>query len=516
MSSNLSMSDKALIETLRIAAYNDFYIFCKFVCEKNLMEEVPHRELCDFIVAGLYDNPLLNLKRSEHDRPVIKTPDLEESSSKLIELPRNSFKSTVAVQCLPLWLLWHNPNLRILIDCETLGNAKRHLAGLKSLMDEGELIREVCVDVDGNYMLEPDKSLTGGWTDEQVILATRTKKGLKEPSIFCSGVDNAQTGQHMEVLLMDDVVSEKNVTTEGQLEKVKNHFRLALSLLEPGGLHVVIGTRYHMWDLYNDLEKDPSFAKMIRPAIDKHGKLFFPTRLTREFLSEQRRKQGSYIFSSQYMLNPVDDSDAIFKNDTIQYYDDDYIKDNKIVFNHKYILTDPAVSKADRADFTVIMCVGVTKDNKLFVLEYIRDKLDPDKIIDSIFDMYLRHKALVRKVGVETVSAQKILGFYLKNEIRRRGIYMPLEELNADRDKRRRVLGLQPLFEEHLVFIREEHKALEQELRECTVSGPWPRHDDCVDALAYVLQFLTPGGVREKRGIISPDVRSKSSRFVNY
>jgi len=479
---------RAKLELLRRRAWDDFYIFAKFVCGWTLMEEQPHREVCEFLTAGLDESSLLDLNCN----PVITVDSVKKSKrnlKKLLMLPRGTFKTSIAGESLPLWLLWHNPSLRILLDSETLSQSKALLSGIKDMIENNELLKLICVDDEGNYLLEPKKDVAGGWTDSQIILKHRKKLGAKEPSIFCTGVDNAKTGMHPDVIIMDDLVSERNVTTPEQIEKVKSHYRFSLSLLEPDGLQVVIGTRYHMGDLYGELMELESFDKLIRPAILPNGKLFFPSRLTREFLEEKKKEQGSYIFSSQYMLNPIDDSDAMFKKQHIQYYD----KLPPLVA--KYILVDLAISEKETADYTVVMCVGIDRDKRLYVIEYDRGHYNPRQIIDAIFNMYNKHKDKVKIVGIETVAFQKAMMYLVKDEMRRRGTYMPLEELKADKDKRRRIGALQPLFENGDIFLKREHKELEQELLEF----PYAEHDDTCDALAYVLQVLRPGRVSSRK-----------------
>lgn len=478
---NLEKLAKAKIELLRRQAWDDFYIFAKYVCGNNLMEEQPHRELCETLTAGLDKSELLNLNFN----PPISDEAFHKSVSnlkKLILLPRGSFKSTIATQALTLWLLWHNPNLRIMLDTEVKANAKKYLAGMKDMILNNTMLRLVCVDEQGNYLLEPNIDIAGGWTDEQIILKHRTKLGLKEPSIFCAGVDNAQTGMHPDVIIMDDIVSERNVGTKDQIEKVKDHYRMSLSLLEPGGAQIVIGTRYHMNDLYADLLELDTFDKLVRPAILPDGSLYFPSRLTKEFLEEKRKEQGSYIFSSQYMLSPIDDSNAIFKKAWIQYYD----KLPPLVELH--ILTDLAISEKETADYTVIMPVGISHDKKIYVLDYVRGHFQPKKTIDEIFAMFEKYKDLypVKTVGVESVAFQKAMLYFIKDEMRRRGIYMPLKELKADKDKMRRIGALQPLFENGDIYIKQHHRELEQELLEFPLS----KHDDAVDCLAYILQVI--------------------------
>jgi hypothetical protein len=221
-STRLQQAAKAKIELLKKSAWNDFYVFAKFICGRLQMEEQPHREVCEFLTFGVEKTETLAL----NCQPPLTVASVKAAKGvlkKLLMLPRGTFKSTIASNAFPIWLLWHNPDLRIMIDSETLGNAKMYLAGIRDMIENNEMLRMICVDADGNYLLEPNKAIAGGFTEEQVILKSRKKLGLKEPSLFCSGVDNARTGMHPDVIIMDDLVSERNVGTDVQVEKTKDH-----------------------------------------------------------------------------------------------------------------------------------------------------------------------------------------------------------------------------------------------------------------------------------------------------
>ena len=485
---NLKHIAQAKIELIRKQAWDDFYIFAKYVCGRNLMEEEPHREVCEFLTYGLEESKQLGIE-FKHPKKVVKDRDIPRQKlfKKLVMLHRGSFKSTIASNAFPLWLLWHNPNLRILIDSETLGNAKLYLAGLKDMIDNNHMIKLICTNKDGDFILEPDRKTAGGFTESAVILKMRTKVGLKEPSIFCAGVDNATTGMHPDVIIMDDLVSERNVGTDTQIMKVNDHYKLSLSLLEPDGLQVVIGTRYHMADLYGELIERDMFDTIIRPAINEEGKVYFPARFSRERLDDLRKEQSSYIFSCQYMLSPIDDSEATFKREHMKYWD------KLPEFAHKYMTIDLAISQKETADYTVLMVIGETANKELYVIEYIRQRMKPNETLEAIFQLADKHT--FRKIGIETVAFQKAMLYYIKDEARRRGKYLPLVELKADRDKIRRIRSLQPLFEDKKVYIERGMDALERELLEF----PYSKHDDCLDALAYILQLLKAGSINQQR-----------------
>lgn len=497
---NLQLAEKnrQYAELIKKLAWDDFYIFTKYVIEKDLLEEHPHKEVCEFLTLGIEKSPLLNLRCTPPvTQDYVKT--LEGKFKKLLMLPRGSFKSTIASTAFPIWLLWHNPNLRIMMDCSTLGNAKKYLAAIKDLMENGRMLRQVCTDDSGKYILSYNPKITGSWTEDQIILNTRTKLGMKEPSIFLSAVDHTVTGMHPDVIIMDDLVSEDTVKTDTQLDKTKEHYRFSLSLLEPGGLQVVIGTRYHMNDLYAELLEFPTFNKLVRPAVLEDGSLYFPTRLGHARLAELRMEQGSYIFSSQYMLTPIDGENATFRKALIRYYDTGGMKLPPLVA--RYIMVDLAISQEKRADYTVVIAVGMDRDKRLYVLEYDRGKYTPKETVEAIFRMYRKQKdyGFVRSVGIETVQYQKSMIYMVQDEMRRTGCYMPVCELKPGREKKedRIRTALEPIFSSGSIFISSMHTELENEL----LQFPYSQHDDIIDPLAYITQLLQPGNVGRKQQV---------------
>lgn len=485
---------EAAIALMRKRAWDDFYYFAKYVVGFDKMEEQPHRELCDLLCAGITESPTLGI-----DCVPPNTTSQRKSLRKLILWPRGSFKSSISSQAFPLWLLWHNPNLRILIDSETMHNAKTYLAGIRSVIEHNRMVRLICVNEDDKYALEPAYKTANGFTDDSVILATRTNANLKEPTLFCSGVDNARTGMHVDVIIMDDLVSERNVTTTPQIEKTYDHYRMSRSLLDPGGLQVVIGTRYHLSDMYGQLidlhsrdafDDIDSMSVTVKPAIDDDGVLLFPQRLTNKFLEDQRKAQGSYIFSCQYLLNPIDAGDAVFQDHDIQRYDT--IPNESIVV--KYLSVDPTVTDKARSDFFVVMVVGITRDNHVYVLDYVQKKMLPREGIQTIISMYQKwsQDGKLRMVGIETYAAQRALKLPLREEMMRCGVNFRIAELNHGRTSKEDhiMTKIQPVCERHELHVRPHMMELINQL----VEYPRVRHDDLLDGLAYAIQMMRPGG----------------------
>lgn len=159
-----------------------------------------------------------------------------ETKRKLICIPRGCLKSTIACVAYPIWLLLKNPNERILLDSELYSNSKTFLREIK-----GHLERPEMTELFGTFKREP-------WSEGEIIIRQRDKI-LKEANITCSGIGATKVGQHYDVMIMDDMNGAQNSQTPEACEKVIAHYRGNISILEPNGILVIIGTRWSELDL---------------------------------------------------------------------------------------------------------------------------------------------------------------------------------------------------------------------------------------------------------------------------
>lgn len=162
---------------------------------------------------------------------------MSPSKKKLLVVPRSCFKSSLASISYPIWLLIRDHNERILIDSELFTNSSKFLREIK-----GHLTSPLMVKLFGQFKTDFN------WNDSEITIKQRTKI-YKESSITCSGIGAQKTSQHYSVIIADDLSSLDNSMTADQREKVVNHYKLYISLLEPNGTLVVIGTRYSQGDI---------------------------------------------------------------------------------------------------------------------------------------------------------------------------------------------------------------------------------------------------------------------------
>jgi len=161
-------------------------------------------------------------------------------------------------------------------------------------------------------------------------------------------------------------------------------------------------------------------------AIRDDGSLLFPKKLSQEYLTRQRKAQGSYIFAHQYLneIIPADDQD--FKKEwLVQYEVLPKIK-------HTFAFVDPAISLEDIADYTAFVVVDVDVNNQWYLRVAKRVRITATQTIKLIFDLQNIFKC--QRIGVEAVAYQMALMHFLDAEMRKRRITIPVEAIKRGPD----------------------------------------------------------------------------------
>ena len=225
-------------EALNIIAQQcrtDLFFLCKYILNYERMEPHVHQELCDYTTSILPNFPpekIEGLKKAHEDFDPRK-------NLLLLLMPRGTFKSTVVTVGFTLQMFLNEPNARVLIDSETFSKSKAFLREILEHIVNNERYREVFKTIHGVFPFTK-KSEMKLWTDSEVILPCRNVP-KKEPSISCAGIDVTKNGMHYDLIICDDLHSEKNVTNKEQIQQVIDHYKLAFSLLDPGKPLIIIG-----------------------------------------------------------------------------------------------------------------------------------------------------------------------------------------------------------------------------------------------------------------------------------
>ena len=452
-----------LEETDRKCGLESLYYMARFNLGYSLMREFPHKGVCRFAqnTAEIHRFGL----------------DLE---------PRGSFKTTTFSQALPIWLIIKDPDTRILLDSVVLQNPIDNLGVIKAHF-EGSRIQFLY----GNFVGPK-------WTTEEITVGKRTRTDLKEPTIRCASVEKVQVGPHYDWIICDDLVGEGNIETREQRQKVIDHFRLLFSLLEPDGKIIVIGTRWHFLDLYNTIVNEfPEFKTRIRSAETSgpDGGLYFPERLSAEFLSDQKRRLGRDFYSAQYLNDPApEDEHSKFQKSWFKRYDALPIdpQSGQPIPLYSFITVDPG-GKKKKSDDWVFFVSHMDPNGFLYFDYFVKGKYRLDQAVDQLFTLEESVKPIA--VGYETTAAQDYLVDAVEDAMRARNHFFHIQKLtHAQHSKESRIARLSPRYETGSILHSSRMGELEDQLRRFPKGA-----DDIADAAASVLEVaVSPRRMKKK------------------
>jgi hypothetical protein len=141
-----------------------------------------------------------------------------------------------------MWRLEKNPDLTILIDSELYMNSRNFVREIK-----GHYASKTYLSVFG-------ERIGSKWGESEITVGTRSRN-RKEASITVGGIGTTKVGQHYDLIIGDDYNSPKNSDDPEKCQKVIDHVRYNLNILNPGGEYVFVGTRYAELDVIGWLLK---------------------------------------------------------------------------------------------------------------------------------------------------------------------------------------------------------------------------------------------------------------------
>lgn len=420
--------------------------------------------------------------------------DIEKTTRKgLFLLPRGHGKSTEITVSYVLKRILANPDIRVLISNATLENSKGFLREIKSHMEKNERLRALFGD-----LTNKDEK----WSEMQILVNNR-KAFHKEPTIQVTSVDKSVVSQHYDLIVGDDLVSRDAITTKEQRDKLNKYYKDLLDLLEPDGVLILIGTRWHYDDLYgyilSENEVNKSFTVMKKSVFNEDGSPIYPQKFTLDYIASLRRDKGTFEFNSQYMNEPVADEEADFKRQYFKYFNSSVEQE---LTGPVFITVDPALSRGEKSDNTGI-CVNKVVDGKWYILNAYKIRCNPTELVDELF--YLAERYQPHEIGIEDIMYTAGLEYDATRRMQETGKWFRLTKLkHRNRVKTERLRALIPLFERGNIVMSEHTQELQDELSQF----PLGKHDDVLDALAYQLDIVK--ATREYTGssaLVRPESR---------
>lgn len=185
--------------------------------------------------------------------------DLEGARERLILIPRNHLKTTVATIAHTIQWVINYPNIRILLSSGTGDQVKGFIRAIKEHFVSNEMFRWLYPE------FVPHGKAVKEFGNQEMFSVPCRRLIRPEPTVNTLSVGAVVAGAHYDVIKHDDLVDKENCRTPEQIQTVKNHFGMLDPLLqrvEPSetrptsqchGWTDVIGTRYDYSDLYGTI-----------------------------------------------------------------------------------------------------------------------------------------------------------------------------------------------------------------------------------------------------------------------
>ena len=446
--------------------------------------------------------------------------------NKLILMPRDHLKSKMAA-FIAAWWLTKDPTETILYVSSTASLAEKQLGQIKGIL-ESDVYRRYWPD-----MINIEEGKRTRWNTEEIIVdhPLRKAEGIADPSIKAIGITGSVTGFHASKVVLDDLVTPQNAYTEEGREKVSSLYSQLASIEGATAQELVVGTRYHPKDLYNDLilmkeiffaengdEEEILVYEVFQRVVETDGEFLWPRSQRKDGKAYGfdaqilARKKAKYIdtaqFYAQYYNDPNDPGSQAIESNKFQYYEKNLLKNIEGTWFFKdrklnvYAAIDFAFSRSKRADSTAIVVVGIDFQNNIYILDINRFKTDR---IKEYFDnlLHLHNKWGFRKMRAEVTVAQQAIVTELKESyIKPQGLVISIDEYRPSRnegDKEERIAAiLEPRYDNMQIW---HYRGGNCQLLEEELILRRPPHDDIKDALSNAIAIAKAPPQRMQQSI---------------
>jgi predicted phage terminase large subunit-like protein len=420
----------------------------------------------------------------------------------IINMPPRSLKTHTTSVAFPAWAMGKNPAIRFMLTSFKSSLAETMTRKSRMLM-KSEWYKQCFPGV------EISKEL-----DRQYYFET-TKMG----QYYSSAMSNV-TGVGCDIQICDDPISPDEALSMYVRENTNETIRGTLfsRFNDPRkGRFILNMQRLHDDDPTGNLLKDQGWYHLKLPAEAKgkihtiklkdkqwelkEGELLFPQRFTREVLDTARERLKEYNYAGQYLQEPVPIGGGEFREHWLQYYPQGGIKPKEM---NVVILVDPAggeelnKKKKKLSDWTAMMVIGLAPDNNYYLLDVIRDRLNPTDRINMLFVLHRKWNELCGKppkVGYEKYGMMTDT-HYIKDKKKQDAYNFPLIELGGQMGKEERIRRLIPdmqngrwYFPHSMLYVDGEGRKfdlIQEILTSEMATFPRSSYDDMLDALSRI------------------------------
>jgi len=465
-----------------------FYHFCKDIVGLSKLSSVFHRPILEHATGYMEDGAFRRRR--------------------LVLAFRHSYKSSICSIAYPAWkiardTIEHNGtcNISIVIASERKALAKSFVKAVRSVLQKSRY----------QELFGTHKPTERGdsWSNLELTSRLRDADYKKDPTVFIMALGAEQTGYHADVAVADDLQAYASSYSPDQLENCWELYTLLQSaVLSPDGEMLVAGTHWHYSDIYSRMlessEKAPQkskFAHIKLPIVLKNGEPAFPEEFPAEKVAEKRAGSTSFVWATQFMLDPVPDEKRRFSLNDLRYRDPvtDKVLETKKLF--AVMGVDPAWVSSDRVRsgeatseaYSVVVTLLIDSSYNLYLVECYRDRPNRHELSAEIWRQWERHHPV--SVGMQQYD-YKFMAEEFDRMALLKGTMPRFDWLTSTGNERKqdRIEGaLDGFVRAHKLFIYRNLGWLEAEFTEF----PYSRTMDGLDAIVNAVKVAAVPVVKE-------------------
>lgn len=421
----------------------------------------------------------------------------------IINLPPRTLKSYLVARAFPAWVMGKTPSAKFISTSYGYEVTEQNAMACRRIMKSPWYKQlfpktEISPDLDRNTHFETTE---GG-------------------QYYAASALSPITGIGCDYMLGDDLIKPMEAGSATIRNSTNQNIRQTLFSRfndKRTGRFILVMQRVHEEDPTGHLLKDGGYVHLKLPAeakspinIELNGKvwkmkegdLLFPARLSREILDQTRLDMSEIHYVGQYLQEPVPVGGGEFKEEWMQWYQAGSIKPKNM---NLAILVDAAggeelnKKKKKTSDWTVMIVIGLAPDNNYYVLDMIRDRLNPTERIDTLFMLHRKWNGLTGKppkVGYEKYGMMTDT-HYIKEKQKQDSYHFPIVELGGRTMKEERIRQLIPdmqngrwYYPATLTYVDSEGRKFDliTEIKDEMASFPRARWDDILDAQSRVYE----------------------------
>lgn len=408
----------------------------------------------------------------------------------------------------------------------TIGDAGLHFESIKGQLEDNELL----IEVYGN-LVPPESMIGRKWTNRHFETANRVNVVARGRSRG-RGV-NIRNKRPTKVII-DDAEDDKMVRKPDQRAKFHDWLYTVIfpSVDKVRGRIKMVGTVLH--EFAEVVQFYQKHGGIFKRALE-NGKSIWPRYFSEEDLEIIKTRVGTRAFNREYMNNAKSDDEAGIKPEWIEKAH--YVTLPVELGFAAYLYIDPQAGESAMSDEFAITCLY--KENASvhrYVIEQVADRKSQNEQAKEVVRMWLRHRRIVKFVGVEKVLNQTSVWQTLQDwKARRINFNLPEwteenpEWINENdrtipivawspkgKDKKARLEMFEPDFERGEIHLRPEMETLKEQVMFLGTGNL--DHDDRADSLVGALELagrLSVTETRENARASKPETRYNQTTFGN-